>query len=515
MVVQLAGINKDALTKYSAQSDNIPLSKKIDQLTLNGVTLTAADGTTTYNAQGILFGNRNFTYHTENTLVNKRDAAHNPHATGFKHHWFFEGLGGGDHSVASTGTDNTLAVNIYNTSNVHTTLATTETHNGITVPRLGQKSNIEATTLQNFEYGNTMHFVMVFKRPENAVETTPWQTLQMDPKFAFHQWGTSHPVFETWGSGGLPEKMLEFKDVTFENGNVYILDAICDNSVLSATLHEYNGSGPDNGWTAVQGTRRDDPTITTVVAGHYGFTSFTTNYGRNGSLTSIQNWLDHCICEICMTPVAINANDYLQTLKNRWEPFSSHRHSGSVNHSMQLTNTGPFQINNLINGYRAATHFPFDDGPHNMAAGGHIIFQHLDGLALKLNMLHFHYWHNTHVNMDMALYGSNDRVNWTKIFEWNQSNSTTYVNGYSDTTLNINGTDITVPARSSSDLAGTTIWNNESEYTNHSNAHGCRRYYFDNDKYYLVHMIKNIGALQHPNINPQHNTSFFQQEWEF
>ena len=170
----------------------------------------------------------------------------------------------------------------------------------------------------------------------------------------------------------------------------------------------------------------------------------------------------------------------------------------------------------MINGYRAATHFPFDDGPHNMVAGGHIIFHHLDGLALKLNMLHFHYWHNTHVNMDMALYGSNDRVNWTKMFEWNHSNSTTYVNGYSDTALNINGTDITIPARGSSDLAGTTIWNNATEYTDHSNANGCRRYYFDNDKYYLFHMIKNIGAPQHPNTNPHHNTSFnTQQEWEF
>ena len=81
----------------------------------------------------------------------------------------------------------------------------------------------------------------------------------------------------------------------------------------------------------------------------------------------------------------------------------------------------------------------------------------------------------------MALYGSNDRVNWTKIFEWNHSDSSTYVNGYSDTVVNINGSDITIPARSSSDLSGTKIWNNGSEYTNHSNANGCRRYYFDNE----------------------------------
>ena len=179
-------------------------------------------------------------------------------------------------------------------------------------------------------------------------------------------------------------------------------------------------------------------------------------------------------------------------------------------------NSSLFQINNLINGYREASFSPFDDSPHNMVAGGHIIYQHLDGLALKLNLIHFHYWHNTHVDMDMALFGSCDRVNWTKIFEWNHNNAGTYLDGYTNTTININGSDVTIPARGSSDLVGTKIWNNATEYTNHGNANGCRRYYFDNDKYYIFYMMKNIGANQHPNVNPQHNTSFnSQQEWEF
>ena len=174
-----------------------------------------------------------------------------------------------------------------------------------------------------------------------------------------------------------------------------------------------------------------------------------------------------------------------------------------------------FEMHHLHNGYRATGFSPFDDPPHNCRAGGHVIWQHQDGLYLKLNALHFHYYNNGNPNMTMAFYGSNDRVTWTKLTEWNHNDATAYSNGYATTSYTIDGTSVSIPARGPSNLTK-TVYNGSTVVANTNNSNGCRRYVFNNTNFYMFYMLKNTAANEHPNMNPAHNVSMDSQlEWEY
>jgi hypothetical protein len=174
-----------------------------------------------------------------------------------------------------------------------------------------------------------------------------------------------------------------------------------------------------------------------------------------------------------------------------------------------------YEINHLHNGYRATGFSPFDDPPDQYRAGGHVIWQHQDGLYLKLNALHFHYWNNGNPNMTMAFYGSNDRVTWTKLTEWNHNDATAYSNGYATTSYTIDGTSVSIPARGPSNLTK-TVYNGATALTNTNNSTGCRRYVFNNTNFYMFYMLKNIAANQHPNMSATHSVSMDSQlEWEY
>jgi len=173
------------------------------------------------------------------------------------------------------------------------------------------------------------------------------------------------------------------------------------------------------------------------------------------------------------------------------------------------------KIHNLFNGYRAPGFSPFDDAPYIVIPGGHIIWQHIDGLYLKLNALHFHWWGSVTPNISFAFYGSNDKVTWTKLKEWNHSDTTAYSNGYATTSYTINGASVSIPARGPSNLTK-TVYNGSTALSNTSNSNGCRRYVFDNTNFYMFYMLKNTAIDQHPNINDGHNVNIDNQlEWEF
>lgn len=70
-VMKVASVSNQVVNlEFSAAE--IPNSKKVDQLTLSNGNLTAEDGTTVYSANGVLFGDRNYTMYVDNTLFKSR-----------------------------------------------------------------------------------------------------------------------------------------------------------------------------------------------------------------------------------------------------------------------------------------------------------------------------------------------------------------------------------------------------------------------------------------------------------